>query len=171
MTHEQLRASVRAIAGAVAALPGPPRLVLKLHPRERPEDYAFCAELDPPVRVIARAEMTELIGASDLFVSASSSTVLLAMMLDRPIVTVNLEAVPHFDAFEAIGGTLHVRTVEAFADAARLALADGPTRDRLAAERRAVLARYTRFDGRATEQIAALIADAIADARGTTRAA
>ena len=36
LTPEQLRASVRAIAQAVATLPGPPALILKLHPRERP---------------------------------------------------------------------------------------------------------------------------------------
>ena len=164
MTPEQLHDGVRAIASEVARLPGRPCLVLKLHPRERLEDYAFCADLDPSVRVIARAEMIELIGASDAFISSSSSTVLLAMMLDRPIVTVNLHAVPHFDAFEAIGGTLHVRTAEAFGRALGLALTDPATRDRLAAERRAVLARYTRFDGRATERIAGLIARAVADA-------
>ncbi len=171
MTPDQLRASVRAIAAAVAGLPGLPHLVLKLHPRERPEEYAFCADLNPPVRVIADAEMAELIAASDLFVSSSSSTVLLAMMLDRPIVTVNLDSVPHFDAFEEIGGTLHVRTPEAFAAAAAQALADLPTRERLQGERKAVLARYTRFDGRATERIATLIVDAVAEARRTSCAA
>jgi CDP-Glycerol:Poly(glycerophosphate) glycerophosphotransferase len=162
----ELEANVRAIAQAVAASPGGARLVLKLHPRERAEDYAFCAALEPPVRVIPRAEMADLVAACDAFVSSSSSTVLLAMMLGRPIVTVNFNRVPHFDFFEPLGGTLHTRTPAEFAGAIRLALADDPTRERLARERRDVLARYTRFDGRATERIAGLIAQAIAESRG-----
>ena len=116
MTRETLERNVRAMAEAVHRQPGC-ELVLKLHPREDPADYAFCATLDPPVRVITQAEMPELIAACDLFVSSSSSTVLLAMMLDRPIITVNFDEVPHFDQFEPIGGTLHVRTHDAFADA------------------------------------------------------
>ena len=161
MTPDTLRANVRAIATAVAALPDEARLVLKLHPREHVEDYAFCAEIDPPVRVIPTAEMADLVACCDLFVSSSSSTVLLAMMLDRPIVTINFNAVPHFDFFESIGGTLHTRTPDTFACAIHAALYDGPTRDRLAGERRAVLARHTRFDGRAAERLAGLIAQGI----------
>lgn len=160
ITHETLGRNVRAMAEAVHRQPGR-RLVLKLHPREDPADYAFCATLDPPVQVIPRAELPELIAASDLFVSSSSSTVLLAMMLDRPIVTVNFDRVPHFDQFEPIGGTIHVRTHADFAEAMERALTDDATRTDLARQRASVIARYTRFDGHAAERIASLIADAI----------
>jgi glycosyltransferase involved in cell wall biosynthesis len=160
MTREALERNVRAIARTVAERPGC-RLVLKLHPREEPADYAFCDTLDPPVRVIAQAEVPDLIAACDLFISSSSSTVLLAMMLDRPIVTVNFDEVPHFDQFEAIGGTVHVRTHAQFADAFQRLLEDGQVVEQLRRQRRDVVARYTRFDGRAADRIAALIADAI----------
>jgi hypothetical protein len=160
VTRETLERNVRAIADAVHREPGR-RLVLKLHPRENLTDYAFCAGLDPPVQVVAKAELPELIAASDLFISSSSSTVLLAMMLDRPIVTVNFDQVPHFDQFEPIGGTIHVRTYEAFADALERALTDDAAGADLAQQRASVLARYTRFDGHAAERIAGLIADAI----------
>ncbi len=164
ITHEQLRQNVEAVAAAVAATPGDPLLVLKLHPRESGEQYAFCDEIRPPVRVILRAEMADLIATADVFVSSSSSTVLLAMMLDRPIVTVNFNRVPHFDLFESIGGTLHTRTPAEFERAVRAALSDDQTRVRLATDRHAVLERYTRFDGRATERIATLLHNAIARA-------
>jgi hypothetical protein len=160
ITRETLERNVRAMAVAVYSRPAR-QLVLKLHPREDPADYAFCAELDPPVRVLPHAELPELIAASDLFVSSSSSTVLLAMMLDRPIVTVNFDAVPHFDQFEPIGGTLHVRTHEAFAEAVERALGDEATRADLAHQRASVIARYTRFDGGAADRIADLIAGEI----------
>lgn len=164
ITPAELWENVAAIARAVERAPGRPRLVLKLHPRERPDDYAFCAELDPPVTVIPRAEVTDLIASCDAFVSSSSSTVLVAMMLDRPIVTVNFNHVPHFDVFESLGGTLHTRSAAEFAPAIARALGDEPTRARLARERRGVLDRYTRFDGRATERLAALVAESIAGA-------
>ncbi len=161
VSPEELAANVRAMAAAVSRAPGSPRLVLKLHPRERAEDYAFCADLDPPVPVLPRAEVVDLIAACDAFISSSSSTVLLAMMFDRPIVTVNFNAVPHFDHFAGIGGTLHVRTYDEFAGAIDQALADDATRARLAAERSRVLDRYTRFDGGATERIAGLLVEAM----------
>ncbi len=163
----ELEANVRAIAASVAAVGA--QLVLKLHPRERPEDYAFTKRLDPPIPVLTRAEMPDLVAACDLFVSSSSSTVLLAMMLDRPIVTVNFNQIPHFDYFEPLGGALHTRTPAEFARALPLALADEPTRARLARERRAVLDRYTRFDGQATDRLAGLIVGAIADSQHRPR--
>ena len=167
VSREELQANVRAIAAAVRQAPGSPRLVLKLHPREQAEDYAFCAELDPPVTVLPRAEIVDLIAACDAFISSSSSTVLLAMMFGRPIVTVNFNQVPHFDHFEGIGGTLHVRSHEDFARAMGQVLADAATRERLAIERSAVLDRYTRFDGGATERIAGLLVAAMGRAATT----
>jgi glycosyltransferase involved in cell wall biosynthesis len=157
ISRETLETNVRAMAAAIREIPGC-TLVLKLHPREDAADYAFCAALDPPVQVIAQAEMPDLIAACDLFISSSSSTVLLAMLLDRPIVTVNFDAVPHFDQFEPIGGTVHVRTHVAFAEAVRDLLTDDAAGDRLTAARQDVVARYTRFDGRAAERIAGMVA-------------
>jgi glycosyltransferase involved in cell wall biosynthesis len=160
MTRETLERNVRAMADAIHRLDGC-TLVLKLHPREDAADYAFCATLDPPVQVIPLAEMPELIAASDLFISSSSSTVLLAMLLDRPIVTVNFDQVPHFDQFEAVGGTVHVRSHAAFAGAVSSLLTDLSARERLRQKRQDVVARYTRFDGRAAARIAELIVEAI----------
>lgn len=159
ITRETLEANVRAMAAAVAAQAGC-LLVLKLHPREDPADYAFCAALTPPVRVLAQAEMPDLIAACDLFVSSSSSTVLLAMMLDRPIITVNFDAVPHFDQFEPIGGTRHIRTHADFAAALRSLLDDPAAEADLAGQRASVVQRYTRFDGQAAARIAGLVAAA-----------
>jgi glycosyltransferase involved in cell wall biosynthesis len=160
ITRETLERNVRAMAAAVRRQPGCD-FVLKLHPREDAADYAFCATLDPPVPVITHAEMPDLIAASDLFVSSSSSTVLLAMMLDRPIVTVNFDRVPHFDQFEPIGGTLHVRTHDDFERAMQGLLSDPEAARALARARADVVSRYTRFDGRAAERIARLLVCAI----------
>jgi hypothetical protein len=159
VTHEQLLENVRAIGRAVAALGPQFLLVIKLHPREKLEDYEPLAVSGLPIRVIAEAEIAELIAPAEVFISSSSSTVLLAMMLDKPIVTVNFNQVPHFDYYEEVGGTLHAKSSDEAAGALRLAVFDESTRDRLAAERSAVLTRYARFDGRATERLADLVCE------------
>lgn len=160
ISPEQLEENVAAMNRATVALGDEYRLTVKIHPRESAEDYSFCARLAPPVRVIAQAEMTDLIALADVFVSSSSSTVLLAMMLDRPIITVNFNNVLHFDFFESIGGTMHVRTHEAFADALQQVVHDEAKRRELAENRSKALGRLTRFDGQATERIADILAPA-----------
>jgi glycosyltransferase involved in cell wall biosynthesis len=157
VTPAQLVENVVALGLAVAALGPEFLLVLKLHPRERREQYAPALGQGLPIELIADGEIAELIALAEVFVSSSSSTVLLAMMLDRPIVTVNFNQVPHFDYYETVGGTLHVKSHAAAADALRRVISDQPTRDRLAAERAGVLARYARFDGRAAERLADLV--------------
>jgi CDP-glycerol glycerophosphotransferase (TagB/SpsB family) len=157
ISREQLVENVQALARAVAALGSEWLLVLKLHPRESIDDYRPALANDLPIQLIDSGQIAELIAPAEVFISSSSSTVLLAMMLDKPIVTVNFNAVPHFDYFEPVGGTLHVRTPVAAAEALRLAAFDPSVRERLATERSKVLGRYARFDGCATERLADLI--------------
>jgi CDP-glycerol glycerophosphotransferase (TagB/SpsB family) len=157
ITPEQLRENVEAMNSAVARLGDSFRLTIKIHPRESIDDYAFCTELSPSVRVIAQAEMVDLIACSEIFVSSSSSTVLLAMMLDRPIVTVNFNEVLHFDYFERLGGTLHARTYQDFATALGRIVNDEATRALLEQSRHEALGRLARFDGRAAQRIADLL--------------
>lgn len=157
ITPEELRQNVGAMNAAVARLGNEFRLSIKPHPRESIDDYGFCAELDPPVRLIATADMTDLIAVAEIFISSSSSTVLLAMMLDRPIVTVNFNQVLHFDFFESIGGTLHCRTFDELDDALQRITSDATARDALAMARRGAVERLARFDGGAAVRIADLL--------------
>ena len=107
------------------------------------------------------ADLIPTLGWSGFFAMTTAMVipilVLLAMMLDRPIVTVNFNQVPHFDYYESVGGTLHARSPEDAASALKRALFDGPTRAELAEQRSRVLARYARFDGQATNRLADLV--------------
>src|SRR5439155_18757655 len=102
-------------------------------------------------------DIQRLIAAADAFVSSSSSTLLYAMMYGKPIVTVNFHAVPHFDVFASLGGTLHVTDPLRLPLALHSALDDGPARTLLFDEQRRVLSRYTVFDGGATTRLADLV--------------
>jgi hypothetical protein len=82
------------------------------------------------------------------------------MMLDRPIVTVNFNQVLHFDFFESIGGTLHVRTFDELSDALERIVNDEATRADLAQGRQAALDRLACFDGHATERVTDLLVTA-----------
>ncbi|MCC7104106.1 MAG: CDP-glycerol glycerophosphotransferase family protein [Chloroflexi bacterium] len=165
VTPEQLEQNLRVVGEAVRALGDDARLVLKLHPRESLEHYSFVKASDLPIVVVHQAEIAELIAVCDVFISSSSSTVLLAMMLDRPILTVNFNAVPHFDYYREVGGTLHILEHEQLGSALRAAAEDEATRTRLAEERQRVLSRLARFDGRATERLAELIVQLAGAAR------
>jgi hypothetical protein len=157
VTPAELTQNVTALGRAVSALGPDFRLVLKLHPRETTEDYADALKDGLPIQVVQDAEILDLIEVCEAFISSSSSTVLMAMMLDKPVVTVNFNSVPHFDYYETVGGTLHVRSPDGAQEALRLAVFDGPSRMRLATERDTILASYTRFDGGATRRLADLI--------------
>jgi hypothetical protein len=156
LTRAQLRETVETVAAGVQSQGADYALVVKLHPREDPAEYAFLEDR-PRVRVVKAVDVQRLIAASEAFVSASSSTLLYAMMYERPIVTINFYGVPHYDFFAPLGGTLHIRSPDAFAAALGRALRDPETRERLRREQRSVLERYTRFDGKATERLADLI--------------
>jgi hypothetical protein len=157
ISREQLVENVQALARAVAALGPEWLLMVKLHPRESIVDYRPALTDDLPIQLVDSGQIAELIAPAEVFISSSSSTVLLAMMLDKPIVTVNFNQVPHFDYFESVGGTLHVRTPAAAAEALRLAAFNPSVRQRLAAERASVIGRYARYDGCATERLADLV--------------
>jgi CDP-glycerol glycerophosphotransferase (TagB/SpsB family) len=157
ITRHQLVENVRALGASIAELGPDFLLVLKLHPRERLEDYAGVQDGRLPIRLLKDTEIAPLIGLAEAFISSSSSTVLLAMMLGKPIVTVNFNQVPHFDYFESVGGTLHARTPAEAAEALRRALFDQATSAALNEQRTAVLARYARFDGQATHRLADLV--------------
>ena len=161
LSREQLVENVLAIGRAVAALGPDFELVIKLHPREAVEDYAPTVRAGLPIRLIKDGEIIELIAPAEVFISSSSSTVLLAMMLDKPIITVNFNQVPHFDYFRGVGGTLHVTSPALVGGALQAALFDDDTRERLAAERDQVVARYARFDGQATRRLADLMLEAV----------
>ena len=157
ISREQLVENVQALGRAVATLGPDWLLVLKLHPRESLADYQPALAEDLPIWLIDSGQIAELIAPAEVFISSSSSTVLTAMMLDKPVVTVNFNKVPHFDYFEPVGGTLHVRTPAVAAEALRLAAFDPSVRERLATERASLLGRYARFDGCATERLADLV--------------
>jgi hypothetical protein len=158
LTPSGLREMVETVVEAALALGPEHVLVVKLHPRERLEDYAFL-EGRARVAVVKDADVQRLIAASDVFVSSSSSTLLYAMMFGKPIVTINFHGVQHFDYFANLGGTLHVSRAEEFASALAAALRDDETRTRLWQEQQALLARFSRFDGLATERLVSLIED------------
>lgn len=66
--------------------PGTP-IVVKMHPRDRPEDYEFIRSLDPSVIVAGDVPMIELLAKSLLMITTISTTQLWSTALDRPTIS------------------------------------------------------------------------------------
>jgi CDP-glycerol glycerophosphotransferase (TagB/SpsB family) len=156
LTADELRAMVEDVVDGVLSRGPDFALVVKLHPRERPEDYAFLSGRER-VTVVKDADIQRIIAASDVFISSSSSTLLYAMMFGKPIVTINFHSVQHFDFFAGLGGTLHVTRPGDLSSAVDAALSDTTTRAWLRREQMDLLERYSRFDGCATDRLVSLI--------------
>lgn len=139
------------------------RMAIKPHPREDPGLYESLAERWPAhVSLIPHGahELSALIGAADVLVTRFSTTVFEAALLDRPAMTVNLAGGEDQYPFAAEGAALGVYAEEQLLPTLRRLLRDATARARLARSRRQFLDRHIGpRDGRATERIAALIAE------------
>lgn len=87
MTAETSREDERQIIGALrSACPGI-HIVVKMHPRDTSEDYAFVRSIDPRVIVVGDVPMMELLAQSLLMVTTVSTTQLWSAALDRPTIS------------------------------------------------------------------------------------
>lgn len=74
------------IAAFKSACPGM-HIVVKMHPRDTSEDYAFVRSIDPHVIVVGDVPMIELLAKSLLMVTTVSTTQLWSAALDRPTIS------------------------------------------------------------------------------------
>lgn len=132
-------------------------LVIKLHPREFEQDYAFIEEISDRLHIIKALNLSTAIDACDVFVSQFSTTILDAMAFEKPVVSINLTGIPAADYFDDIGGTHHVQHLDEIASAVYNAIHSTELHKTLQAQRKQVLANYLCLDGLATKRILDII--------------
>lgn len=87
MLAEASREGEREIIAALkSACPGA-HIVVKMHPRDTPEDYAFVRSIDPHVIVVGDVPIIELLAQSLLMVTTVSTAQLWSAALDRPTIS------------------------------------------------------------------------------------
>ena len=137
-------------------------MVIKVHPGEPVERYAYLADRNSRVAVVKNFDLNELTAACDLFITQTSTTGFLAMAAGRPIITFDFDRVGVLDFYQQVGGTRHVTEREDFLETAVALLEDPVAKAALAQEQEQTIARYMRLDGKASERIVSLIEEMIA---------
>ncbi|MEL6330294.1 MAG: hypothetical protein AAFR38_11590 [Planctomycetota bacterium] len=119
------------LAARDAVLSADPRanILLKIHPKESPEQYRSVWEGQPRVRVMHDADVWRLLESVDVCLTRFSSVAFSAVCLGVPAVTMNFPPVPGGTLFEDIGGTLHANAPAELRENIRMALSAGHAHD------------------------------------------
>ena len=141
--------------------------VVKLHPREDAETWQLIADRMGVARPLVRRDgLWQAIVAADVVVSWYSTTVLDALLLDRPVVVLRVPGKNNPESLAGRGGVMIVDDQRELSEALRLLVMDRQKRDTLVDRGRQLLVEHIyKCDGRAAGRIGALIA-AVADAHG-----
>ena len=156
--HETLR-MISAVAEAIMMKPGL-RLAIRPHPREDEaiyKDYVGKFHSDK-IYVDSTTPLLELFSKTDVVVTGFSNVAVEAMILERPVICMNLGGKPDKLGYIQERAALGIYRPEDTASALDKALSDERVKTTLAEGRRAFLEKhFYRVDGRASERIVDLI--------------
>lgn len=152
---------LRGVLSAMKELPDK-QLIIKLHPAENDSLTKAISEETGLTPIITHQYLNEIITISDLVMVFNSGVGLEAMILDKPVITINLtgqlDAVPYASSGAAIG----VYRQEDIAPAMRDALYNEEVRQRLAVNRKKFVYDYAyKQDDQASKRVAQLIKNLI----------
>ena len=156
-THQSIGSAFPGLLRAVEELPAV-QLLVKPHPAEPAAGYVTCigeartarARVLPP-----SADLVKLLFAADVLVTVESLSAVEALVLDRPVVVLNMPT--NLAEMVAAGAALGVAAGEDPLTALRSVLDDPGTRQRLADGRRRYLGDVARgVDGQATARLLSL---------------
>jgi CDP-glycerol glycerophosphotransferase (TagB/SpsB family) len=143
------------------------QLVVKPHPNPRDpceDHYNVLREVGNCSNIVIApkdSDVLDLIGACDVMITWVSTTGLEAMVMDKPVVIVNLTGREDLGAYD-ISATLEVHKREDIVPAIKDALDNSEVRERLISDgRKCVQDRLYIMDGKASQRIAGLIVDMI----------
>jgi glycosyltransferase involved in cell wall biosynthesis len=147
------------------ALKDDPQIRIVIKPKPGPSDSTdkwhqqLVAETGAGAIVLPRnSDTNEALYACDVLITGYSTVALEAMVLGKPVVTVNLTGQPDLVPYAQTGAALGVYKADNIATAVNNALYDPATRERLARGREQYLYRqFYKLDGQATKRVVELI--------------
>jgi UDP-N-acetylglucosamine 2-epimerase len=143
-------------------------LVVKVHPAEDITFYQAIAEKfhDSRIHIVKTIDLYALISNCQLFITQFSTTALEAMMLDKPVITINLSGKPVTVPYAEEGASLGVYKYEDIEPAILKALNDKEIRNKLKAGRYKFVREWAgEPDGKASQRIVDLMKKLIQDSR------
>lgn len=136
-------------------------LLVKMHPADDPAiAESVLARFPRRALVVPGGRLFEAIIAADVVITQPSTTVGEALLLDRPVIVVDI-APGDYSVLEHYGegGALTAHSSAGLRDAVQSLLHDGATRERLASERHLLVERwFLAADGRSAERFADVVA-------------
>ncbi|MFC2020400.1 CDP-glycerol glycerophosphotransferase family protein [Chloroflexota bacterium] len=147
------------------SLKNDPQIQLVIKPKPHASDSqekwhrGLAEEMGVEAIVLPRnSDTNEALYACDVLITFFSTVALEAMILDKPVVTVNLTDQPDPVPYAQSGGALGVYKAENIAPAVKKALNDPETRERLKQGREKYLyQQFYKMDGQATKRVVDLI--------------
>jgi glycosyltransferase involved in cell wall biosynthesis len=140
------------------------RLVVKVHPDDDIALYEMITGKyrDTKINVLKDIDLSVLISHCELLITKHSTTALEAMMVDKPVVTINLTGEPDPITYAQEGASLGVYHKDDIKPAILKALHDENTRRRLKAARLTFVRNWAgEPDGRASQRIISLMKEMI----------
>lgn len=137
-------------------------LIVKVHPLEEIADYEKYLESNEErtdeVILCKDVDVYGLIGASDLVISAYSTTILEAAIMNKPVILLNLFNDPEYAPYVSEGAAVGVYNKVGLLQEMRKGLYDEGARDKLSKARDECVYKHAYVqDGKASERIADLI--------------
>jgi len=136
-------------------------LVVKLHPYERYEELASSIlekDCDRNIVVVKDINIFDLIYICDLLITRWSTSALEAILLGKPVITMNLSTAPDPFPYAANNVALDVSREEDIIPSLRRILYDRDTKEMLKENRSKFIGKYAyKLDGNATDRILSLI--------------
>lgn len=139
------------------------QLVIKMHPSERLVNKELLAKFDVErVTIIKTIDIYELLSACDVMITPFSTTALEAMILDKPVITINLTGLPDKIPYAKSGAAIGVYNEEELTPALKSIFEDEAVKQELASKSKDFVFEHAyEMDGFASKRIAKSINDII----------
>ncbi len=150
---------LRAIVSAVSKLPDF-QLIIKLHPAEIKVNHDILSMVDEKIIVIKDINIYEIINVSDIMITYFSTTALEAMIMEKPVITINLTGKKDIIPYVQSGAALGVYSEEALIPVIKSVFEDRQLRAQLDINsKKFVYQNAYKIDGMATERVLNIIKD------------
>ena len=134
-------------------------LVVKVHPREEVEPYQRLIERyrDSRLKAVRDIDLYALLNNCELLITKLSTVALEAMIIDKPVITINLSGEPVSVPYAEEGAALGVHRYEGIEPAILKALYDKTTQASLKAGRDEFVRNWSGEPGKTSQKIVALM--------------
>jgi len=135
------------------------QLVIKMHPSERLVNKELLAKFDlERVTIIKTIDIYELLSSCDVMITSFSTTALEAMILEKPVITINLSGLPDKIPYSKSGAAIGVYDEQELLPAIESILYDENVRKELSIKRNKFVYEQTyKQDGNASKRVVKLI--------------